>query len=162
MDGHLRRTRGRTDLAELAQLAATESLSTLCASRSATLFGTSEATVQTLLRRLATRAGFATLAHDFYARFTRRYLEYHLSRELSNHVGPGRRFANVDAHNEFLNALDRHCRVATGIVKKFAGEWYAKHQFHDDITLEKAMGFSAHAIDKVRAALRYQEVGDVD
>lgn len=158
VDRHLRRTRGRTDLGELAQLAATESFCALCVSGSETLFGATEATVRQSLRRYSSGAGFARLAHDFFARLIRRYLEYHLSRELSNHVGgPRRRFANADEHNEFLRQLDRHCRTATSVLRPFARDWYGLHRFRDDLTQEKAAGFAAHALDRVRDALRYQE-----
>jgi hypothetical protein len=162
IDRHLRQTRSRNDISELAQLTASESLTALCRPRAETLFGTSEASVQESLRALSTKKGFATLTHDFFARLTRRYLEYHLSRELSNHVGPERRFANAAEHNEFLKQLDRYCRVATEPMREFAGEWYSKHNFQKDLTLRKTKGFTAHAIDKVRGALRYQEERDVD
>lgn len=157
VDRHLRSTQARNDISELAQLAASESLTALCRSQAETLFGTSEASVQRALRPLSTKKGFATLAHDFFARLTRRYLEYNLSRELPNHVGPDRRFANATEHNDFLRALDRHCRVATNPVRRFAGDWYSKHNFRHDLSLRQARGFTAHAIDKVRDALRYQE-----
>lgn len=52
--------------------------------------------------------------------------------------------------------------MATGVLRKFAGEWYDKHRFHDDLTPQKAAGFAAHALDKVRDALRYQEGRDAD
>lgn len=157
VDRYLRVTRGRTDIGELAQLSAAESLSALCSEPATTLFGPSALSVRESLRELSTERGFAKLAHDFFARFTRRYLEYHLSRGLSNHVGPRRRFRHVDEHNEFLLQLDRHCRVSTSIMRTFAGEWYAKHRRLDDMDLKAARGFSAHAVDKVREALAYQE-----
>ncbi len=160
VDRHLRETRSRTDIGEMAQLAASESLSALCSRSAVTLFGTTKETVQESLRKLSTEKGFATLSHEFFARLSRRYLEYHLSRELSNHVGPNRRFAGVSDHNAFLQQLDDHCRVATGVVKQFAGEWYSLHKFQQDITLRKTKGFAAHAVDKVRDALRYQEERD--
>lgn len=160
VDRHLRETRSRTDIGELAQLAASESLSALCSQRAVTLWGTTRETVQQSLRGLATERGFGTLAHDFFARLSRRYLEYHLSRELSNHVGAGRRFATVSDHNAFLQQLDDYCRVATGAVRQFAGEWYGKHKWQQDITLRKTKGFAAHAVDKVRDALRFQEARD--
>jgi hypothetical protein len=156
-DRFIRETAVRTDLGELAQLAATESLCALCVDKSRTLFGSTEATVRASLKQFSTDAGFARLAHDFFARWTRRYLEYHLSRELSNHVGGRRRFANVDQHNEFLHQLDRHCRNATSILRPFAQGWYGLHNFRDDLTLDKAGGFAAHAIDKVREAIQHQE-----
>jgi hypothetical protein len=157
VDQHLRENRSRTDIGEMAQLAASESLSALCGRWAVTLFGTTQETVQASMRKLSTESGFARLAHDFFARFARRYLEYHLSRELSNHVGATRRFSSSSAHNAFLNQLDEHCRVATGVVRQFAGEWYSKHNFQKDLTLRKTKGFAAHAVNKVRDALRYQE-----
>ncbi|GEM_PF-455091 len=162
VDRHLQHTGSRNDISELAQLAASESLTVLCRPKADTLFGTSESTVQKSLRDLSTRKGFGTLSHDFFARLIRRYLEYHLSRELSNQVGPNRRFANVAAHNEFLRQLDSHCRVATKPLGKFAGEWYSKHRFSKDLTLAKSRGFAAHALDKVRDALSYQEERDAE
>lgn len=162
VDRHLRDTRSRTDIGEMAQLAASESLSALCERSAVTLFGENKETVQESLRKLSTQKGFATLSHEFFARFVRRYLEYHLSRELPNHVGSNRRFSGVDEHNAFLRELDRHCRVATGVVRQFAGEWYSLHKFQQDITLRKTKGFAAHAIDKVRGALRLQEERDAN
>jgi len=162
VDRHLRETRSRTDIGELAQLAASESLSALCSARAVTLFGTTKETVQQSLRTLSTEKGFSILAHEFFARFSRRYLEYHLSRELSNHVGLNRRFAGAREHNAFLQQLDDHCRVVTSVVKQFAGEWYSLHKFQQDITLRQAKGFAAHAVDKVRDALRFQEDRNAD
>ncbi|HEX8915057.1 MAG TPA: hypothetical protein VF796_22085 [Humisphaera sp.] len=161
VDRRLREERARTDIGELGQLAATESLCALSLDEAQTLFGSTEESVRRSLARLSTDRGFGALAHDFFARLVRRYLEYHLSRELSNHVGPGRRFASADEHNEFLVALDRHCRVATSVLVDFAVGWYGLHDFRDDITPEKAGGFVAHALDLVRGALVYQEGRDV-
>jgi hypothetical protein len=158
IDDRVRATRTRTDIGELANLAAAESLSALCAPRTDSLFGnTGRGGVQLSLRSLSTRNGFARLAHDFFARLIRRYLEYHLSRELANHVGPGRRFRHVDDHNDFLQQLDDHCRVATSVMRKFAGDWYIKHNFKGDLSVPKAKDFASYAIDKVRGALAYQE-----
>lgn len=111
VDEQIRRQRLRTDIGEMAQQAAAESLVALCTPTSETLFGSSIGTVKDALRGLSTERGFANLTQDFFARFTRRYLLYHLSRELSNHVGPGRRFGSVDEHNDFLKGLDDHCHV---------------------------------------------------
>jgi len=162
VDRHLRGVTSRNDITELAQLAAAESLTALCRTKSDTLFGSSAATVQQSLRALSTKTGFATLTQDFFSRLIRRYLEYHLSRELSNHVGRDRRFASAAEHNEFLQQLDTHCRVATKPLRKFAGDWYSKHSFAQDLTLRRTKGFTAHAIDKVRDALRFQEERDGD
>lgn len=161
VDRHLRVTRARGDVSELAQLGAAESLSVLCSQTAQTLYGSTPQTAQASLKELSTQGGFAGLAHDFFARFTSRFLEYHLSRELSNHVGPQRRFRTVDEHNDFLVQLQAHCHVATRIMRDFAGQWYTKHIRQRDMSLKTAKGFVAHAIDKVREALAYQEGRDV-
>lgn len=155
VDRHVRNTRERSDLSELGQRAAAESLTALCADPSQTLFGSSPETVRQSLRAFSTKAGFARLACEYFARVAREYLVYHLSRELSNHVGPTRRFASVAEHNQFLRQLDAHCRTSTRAVEDFAGRWYSKHNFHGGITREKAAGFVAHALDKMRAALKH-------
>ena len=160
VDRHLRATRSRTDIGELAQLAASEALNSLCGQRMPTLFESDLGSVQDSLRGLATDKGFATVTHAFLSRFSRRYLEYHLGRELSNHVGVSRRFANIGGHNQFLQQLDDYCHVATTAVKKFASEWYGKHRYQQDISLRKVKGFVVHAIDKVRDAFKFQEARD--
>lgn len=50
--------------------------------------------------------------------------------------------------------------MATSTLRGFARDWYALHNFRGDLTPEKAGGFAAHALDKVRGALRYQEGRD--
>jgi hypothetical protein len=155
VDRHLRRSRSRTDIGELAQRAAAESLTALCTGPSETLWGTSEETVQKSLKGFSTKAGFARLSREFFGRLAREYLVYHLSRELSNHVGRSRRFTNVAEHNEFLRGLDHHCRTSTVAIEDFAGTWYSKHNFMGGITREKAQHFVAHALDKMREALQY-------
>jgi hypothetical protein len=156
IDRYLRKTRARSDIAEMAQRAAAEALTSLCAGPSETLFGTSAETVQQSLKAHSTKAGFSRLTREFFARLSREYLVYHLSRELSNHVGgERRRFASVAEHNQFLRELDAHCRSSTVTLEDFARGWYRKHDFHGGITREKASGFIAHALDKMRESLQY-------
>jgi hypothetical protein len=153
IDNHFRATDGRTDLGEMAQLAAVESLTDLLTQRSANLFGTTPPEVQRAARELSTEAGFATLAHDFFARFTRRFLAYHLGRELSLHVGGNGRFPDPGQHDVFVRDLGTHCRETAAIMKTFAGEWYSKHNFEGGITPRKARGFVAQALKKLRNEL---------
>jgi hypothetical protein len=160
VDRQLRRSRSRTDIAEMAQQSAAESLHALCGPKSNTLFGSTLETVKASLRTLSTKKGFADLTQDFFARLTRRYLLYHLSRELSNHVGDGRRFRSVDEHNDFLYQLDSHCRVCSRMVRRFGGEWYSKQNWEGGITPRKAQGFVAHALEKMQFALQQKGADD--
>jgi len=155
VDQHLAFRHTRTDLGELAQRAAAQSITALCEDSANTLYGTGSDAVQDSLYRLSTRAGFTRLSHDFFSRLTSGFLIYNLSKELSNHVGPGRRFANVDEHNAFLDAMEGHCRTAASVLKDFSGKWYTRHNFEGGITPQKSFGFIGHALDKVRDALRH-------
>lgn len=162
VDRHLQRTGRRTDIGEMAQLSATETISALCGERAATLFGTTPADVQNAAREFSTANGFSTLAHEFFARFTQRYLVYHLSRELSQHVGADRAFKSPQEHSAFIEQLRTHCQQVTLIVRDFAGEWYSKARYKTGINPENARGFLFKALDKIRSELAVRRARDVD
>ena len=153
VDGALYERGGRTDITEMAQMSAVESLTALCGAGAASLYGTTPAEVKLAVRELSTENGFARLSHDFFSRVLTRFVNYHLSRELSAHVGPGRRFANVDAHAAFVRQLGVTCEESTLIVKRFAGQWYGKTRHETGITNEKARDFVHGAMKKLRSEL---------
>ncbi len=146
--------RGRTDFGEMARLAAVESLTSVVGQSLPTLFGTSSEEVRLALGRFAAPDQFARLARDFFARLTRRHLDYYLSRALSSHVGEGKRLAATSDHSAFNAALDLHCREAARIVEAFAGGWFSKTNFKGGITPVKARDFTWVALGKISAELR--------
>jgi hypothetical protein len=154
IDSHMRRTGGRTDFGEMAQLAAAETLASVLGSRTQTLFGSTPEDVRVELGTLATARRFADLARRFIASLTRRYLSFFLSRELPNHVGGRRRFANASEHAEFDKAFDLHCLQASLIVEDFAGGWFSKTNWERGITPADARSFIWVALKKVRSELR--------
>ena len=154
LDQHLSRTGGRSDIGEMAQLAAVETLTSLIGERSASLFGTTSAEVKQAVCAFSTKKGFSSLAHDFFSRFTQRFLTYHLGRELSNHVGGNGRFANPAEHTEFVRQLGVHCKEAALIVREFSGGWYSKANFEDGISQTKARNFVNFALTKLRRELK--------
>lgn len=155
IEAHVRAGSSRTasDVGEMARLAAVESVTRLLTNRSRGLFATTPDEVQSAARGFSTRAGFAILFHDYFASFTRRFLTYHLGRELSLHVGGNGRFADVADHTRFVNDLDHHCRQAALIVKDFAGDWYDKHNFLGGVTPRKAKGFANYCLTKLKDEL---------
>jgi len=161
MDNHLRETAGRTDIGEMAQMAATETLARLCTARSRTLFTTTPADVQDAVRSFSTKVGFSTLSHYFFSNLTQKYLTYHLGRELSNHVGAERRFHNPGEHGEFIDRLGMHCSQVALIVKEFAGGWYSKANYEDGISPAKARNFAWAAMKKIRSELSRRGTVDV-
>jgi hypothetical protein len=154
VDRHLRKRHSATDLGEMAQLAGVESVTELLSRHSANLFETTPDEVRTAARELSTRAGFAELAHDFFARFARRFLTYHLGRELSNHVGGNGCFADPVEHTAFVEKLDVHCREAAAVAKRYAGDWYSKANFEGGISPDKARSFADRVLKKLRDELR--------
>lgn len=91
VDERLRHKGVRTDLGEMAQLAAVESLTKMCATQLDTFFDTTAEDVKASIRQFSTTRGFSQLSHEFFSRLIFRYMSYFLSRELSNHVGANRR-----------------------------------------------------------------------
>jgi hypothetical protein len=98
---------------------------------------------------------FSALAREFFARLTLRALDYYLSRELSYHIGEGKRFRDDRARSQFDQALDSHCREASQIVEEFAGGWYGKNVYQGEGLTPDAVGrFAPIAFKKIRAELR--------
>lgn len=153
VDAYTRRQGIRSDLGEMAQLAAVESLTKLAGEKTRSLFGATPEGVQRAFRSFSTTKEFGTLGRDFFSRFLGRYLTYFLSRELSNHVGRGQRFANIQEHSAFNQALDLYCRQAARIVEEFAGGWFSKTHYEGGIDLRKAGDFAFVALKKIRSEL---------
>jgi hypothetical protein len=154
IDQKIATTGGRSDLGEMAQLAAVESLSAVAGRELYGLFGAAADKTQATLAGLGTVQQFAVLARDFFSRLARRQLAYYLSRELSNHVGEGSRFRTVREHAEFEAALDLHCREVSRIVKEFSGEWYSKKNHEGGIDQATAGRFAHIAFKKIRDELK--------
>ena len=157
VESHLRQIRGRTDIGEIGQLAATECLMATVSQGQKDLFSTEAENVQDTFGERSTQKSFGFFAQDFFARFANRFLAYHLSRELSNHVGEGRRFGNIAEHEQFKEALELHCRQTARIVREFAGTWHSKTNYESGITPSKAKHFVAHAMTKLSDELSRRE-----
>jgi len=157
VDGRMRLKGGRTDLGEMAELAAIETLTEVVGARLPTLFGNTPTDVQSVLSGLATEKQFGAFARDFFSRFVKRYFDYYLSRELSAHVGGGSRFQSIDEHAEFNKALAQHCFETARIVEDFAGQWFSKTNWEHGITRRRSEGFAYVAFKKLGAELRKRE-----
>jgi hypothetical protein len=98
VDACTRQAGNRSDYGEIAQLSAAEALYSVVGREVRDLFGVDAVATKSTVAGFATVKQFAVLARDFFARLTRRHINYYLSRELSKHVGPGRRFPSVREH----------------------------------------------------------------
>jgi hypothetical protein len=155
VDRHVQATGRRSDLGEMAQHAAAETLSTLVGRQLPNLFGSTARDVQRAFARFANSDQFSTVARDFFSRLMSHSLGYFLSRELSKHVGPEKRFTTIAEHREFKAALDLHCREASRIIKEYSRDWYGNAIRQEEfVSKEKANSFAPLAFRKIRAELR--------
>lgn len=154
LDATMRRSISKTDLGEMAQLAAAEALTTVVASDLPGLFGATTEDVRYALGKLAAPDRFAKLSRNFFARFVNRNLEYFVSRAIPDHIGPGRGFGTVSDQTEFRQALALHCYEAALVVEEFSRAWYAKTNWQGGVTPAKAASFIHVAFRKIRTELR--------
>jgi len=155
VDKKLPNNAGRTDLGEMAQSAAVESIVHVVSERTTSLYGATADDVQKGFATLATVKRFGEFARQFYSRLTEKILQYYVSRTTADHVGSGLRFPTLAAKAEFDKALTLHCHEASKIVEKFAGEWFSKENWDKkEITRDAASGFAHIAMQKLVAELK--------
>jgi hypothetical protein len=154
---------GRTDLGEMAQAAAAETIVAEIGSQTHSLFGTSPEDVREAFRERATVKRFGAFARKFFARVTAKVLDYFLSRVLAGHTGEGRRFTTLAQQDAFSQALETHCREASVIVETYSGEWLSTTRWEKgDIGRADAARFTAYAVKKLVAELKEGARPDAD
>jgi hypothetical protein len=156
VDAQLANNRGRTDLGEMAQMAAAETLAGLLGERTDSLYGgASPAEVQAELGKLCTVKQFGLFARRFFARFIYKVLDYYLSRVLPENVGGGRRFVTLDDLRRFTAALETHCWETALVVQEFTGVWASKTRWQrGGIDRDDACRLAHGAVSKLVSALR--------
>lgn len=153
----------RTDLGEMAQLAASETFSRVIGERVSGLFGKSTEDIQGELVRLGTKSQFGNFMRHYFARLIERSLDYFLSRTLSHHVGEGGRFATLSQQADFSGALSQHCSEAATIVESFASGWFSKTNFEKGgISRSDAQHFARYAMTKITDELQRRARSDGD
>lgn len=157
IDAAMPGNRGRTDLGEMAQQAAQETLTSVVGGRLASsLFQTNPVDVRVEFARLGTVKQFGLFAKDFFARFVSKCLSFHLTRILPNHIGAGKRFTSLDQVAKFREEIDLYCRESAVIVEKYAGEWFDKERFYTggEVSREAVQRFVGYGMKKLTDELR--------
>lgn len=147
-----------TIFTEIAQLSMREVLTEIIGERSRTLFGTTPEDIRIACASLATKKQFGLLSRQFFSNFLNRTLQFFISKEISNYVGAGKSFEDIEAVEDFEIALDAFCYQSSKIVEDFAGGWYSKRNWEGDISLEDAKKFVHVAIEKLRDELAMEVV----
>lgn len=148
------RTGASSDAGELAKTALLESLSVQLRDRLPSLFEPTSQEIRAALGSFASGNRFADLARDFFARLTYRSLDYYLSRELANHTGQDKRFADDAQRVAFQQALAQYTFEASRIVQEFSGGWYGKAVWQKQSLDQAAIDrFTQYAFKKMRSEL---------
>lgn len=148
----------RSDLGEIAQSALLSTLSEEFDRSLTSLFDPTPAEIRNALGRLSYGDNFAGLARGFFAQVVNLTLQYYLSRELSNHIGPSQRFTSDAERVAFDRALHQHAFESARIVEAYAGGWYGKTLWHSDgLTPERIRKFTGYAMTKLRSELERRD-----
>jgi len=143
--------RSKSDLAEIAQNSFNETVIRGATPLLPGLFGASGADVEKALKTKLRGTQLRDSMHEFFVTFTRRYLDYHLSRELSNHVGVGRALASSDSHSEFNQAFDTYIRQTVRITDEFTPGWFGKARYEKRLSKETITKFAHVAFKKIQS-----------
>jgi hypothetical protein len=144
-----------TDVGEAALDAATTALCTSLREIPGSLFETSSSDLVDALRKLERGGRIGYLAQSYFGSLTYRCLSACLSRDIANHVGPGERFADDVARNQFERALERHCHEAARIVREYAGDWVWKRRLErGSISRDDVARFASVALRKTMSEVR--------
>jgi hypothetical protein len=141
--------KAQSDVGEIAQNAFSEALFKNASADIPNFFeATAQSTHETLKTDLSGKR-LTGILHEFYAVFTRRYLTYYLSRELSNHVGPGRLLGNINEHEAFNRAFDVYIRQTVKITKEFNPGWLSKAIHEQQLSRESVKRYAHGAFKKI-------------
>ncbi len=156
LDQRLRQARAPSDFAEMAQRAIGSTLNEYLRGRLDQLWQPSSDDIKAALSTMGRQKAFGEVGRDFFYRLTHNVMDVLLSKTLSTQLGEGQRFATTNQKAAFDQAMDKHCREASVIVERFAGEWFSKHKYEEggNISRQSSDGFAAHSITKMTAELR--------
>ena len=143
-----------TAINPIAGLALREALTKTIGQQSNTLFGSGIRETQLAFKKYSTQKQFSNLLHIYFSSFLRRIIRYVIDKEISNHIGEGRRFENIRELDAFEEALDVFASQTTRIVDEFSGGWYSKKLWlQGEITDIDSDQFVYIALRKLRSDL---------
>lgn len=135
-DKILRRSPHRSDLAEMARYSAVDTLNEICLQQTADLFGADIINTQQSLKPYTQAKKFGQIGKRFFGKFLYRFLDYHLSRELADHIGAGKQYRTLQDCGKFKAAMEKHCNEIALIIRDFSGGWPSVTEFRGGINAE--------------------------
>ena len=152
---------GFTDFAFIARDAAIAALASLAGERGPSLWAPSTDDDRATVASFASTTRFGELAQTFFTNVLRGHIRYFLDREVPRQIGVDHALASVADAEYFDEAVRRHCRETTIIMRAFASDWLGKHGFHlkKEIRREDVAALASYAFTKIRAELNNRSGG---
>jgi hypothetical protein len=142
---------------DVAQQSMKEALNRILSERTENLFGASIEDIRLALKEIANEKQFAKLSRFYFSSFLNRYLQFFVSKEISNHIGANSGFESIKDVAEFDEAMRVFCFQSARIIEDFAGGWYSKRNWQGDISQKDAKNFVFVALKKMRDELAMEE-----
>ncbi len=155
IDQKIRNSGGRSDLGEMAQMAAVETISNSILTRIKDIFRSTPIETQLAFYDLNTSRHYNAFIRDFFARLTNKCLNYHLSMITPLKIGENARFKTISQQGEFTNALSKHTFEASEVIEEFTGELFSlKKRKQTGISRRIAAGFAQTALQNITKMLK--------
>jgi len=156
IDRKLEDNRGRSDLGEIAQKAAAESLNRHLREQLGLLFDNARPEdVRGVLKATYTPRNFGRFARIFVGTIASHVLNYFLGPAMTDNTGAGARFPTLAAARTYREALRTHCFEAAKIAETFSGDWYSQVKRPEKGLTREEVGKYVHgAFQKLNAELR--------
>lgn len=153
-DSDLARSNAKSDPSEIAINTFTEILSYYSSQKAKSFFETTADDTHQAAQTYLKGKNFKAFMHEFFSRFTRRYLSYYLSRELPSHVGSGKLFSNIEDHSNFNKAFDLYIRQAVRITDEFTPGWFGKAKYEGRLDSSSVSKYAFVAFKKIISEFR--------
>lgn len=144
IDERMANCAGQSDLGELAQAAANETVVEMVTSKASGLFGMPAESVQAALAGFATTVRMGEYMRCFFGKLMDKVLAYYVSRATAQFIGDDARFATLASKAAFDSSLTLHCQEASDIVEAYCGEWFSKANWEREFIDRDAAGAFAH------------------
>ena len=156
----MRARSGATPFVSFVEQALRQTLTETVNLRTTTLFGTRMPDIQAACKEYSTKKGFGILAKRFYSNVLDRFVNYFVQREISNHIGPGRRLDSIEEATKFTESIRTYCLQSARIVEDFAASWYSKHTWmtKGQLTEGDVRPLTSYALTKLQMEMAREDV----
>jgi hypothetical protein len=145
----IHQNKGNSHLDSIASTAFQETLTKTIHQYAQTLFGCSIEDVRSAFKRYSSKNKFGEIARLLFSTYLTRIFQYTIDRAISENVGVGKKFNDVNSVLEFQKAIKTYCWDISKIVEEYSGGWYSKHEWEGTLSDAEIKRFTSYALKKL-------------